>query len=140
MKTIYILTTLFIFSILSLHAESIEELAEKEPIDNEAVVAYGGKVGKLPAIFAIEWAGKKVFGYYYHPSKGRKKMYQLEGSNPKQGVVILKEYTSLANGERKHTATIHLKKSIIDGRIIWSGVMNNTDGRKLPVSFSRNSK
>ena len=44
---------------------------------------------------------------------------------------MLEEYT----GDRR-TATIRLKKSKVKGKIVWSGTMQNTDGRRIPVRFS----
>lgn len=137
MKKLHLLTTLLLSSAFFLHAESIDTIAANEVADNEAVQIYGGTVGNLPAVFFIEWAGAQVFGHYYHPSKGKEKSYQLKGTNPKQGVLVLKEFTRLADGSNKLTATINLRKKIVGKKIIWSGTMNNTDGRKIPVSFSR---
>ena len=88
----------------------------QENVDNEAVSVYGGAVGKLAAIFFIEWTGtgNPVEGYYYYPSRGKEKTYKLKGSNPKQGVLVLQEYTPDASGvltpgapmERLHAAMI----------------------------------
>lgn len=117
-------------------AESIEDIAARQFADNEAVNIYGGKVGKLPAVFFIEWAGKEIFGHYYHPRR-KNKTYTLRGKNTKPGALVLKEYTPLGNGNSKMTALIKLKKKIRKGRVIWSGTMYNTDGRELAVYFSR---
>jgi hypothetical protein len=108
-------------------------------VDNEAVSVYGGNVGKLQAIFFIEWAGtgNPVAGYYYYPSRGRAKTYKLTGTNPKQGVLTLQEFTPKEDGTYEHSASCRLSKRVTDSRIIWEGKMNNTDGRVLPMKFSR---
>lgn len=137
MKKLFILSTSLLLATSNLQAESIEQMAARMVADNEAVQIYGGKVGKLPALFFIEWAGGNVYGHYYHPAKGSQQTYQLEGTNPRNGVLNLKEFTQGHGGERKLTARIFLTKKVVKGKIIWSGMMHNTDGRKLPVSFSR---
>ena len=137
MKKILIFTACLLIPALSSQAKTIEEIAASEVVDNEAVKVYGGKVGKLPAVFFIEWASDQIFGHYYHPSKGKKNTYQLQGTNPKQGVLILNEMTQQKDGSNKKSATIKLKKKVVNGKIVWAGTMFNTDGRKFPVSFSR---
>ena len=108
-------------------------------VDNEAVQVYGGNVGKLQAIFFIEWTGtgNSVEGYYYYPSKGRAKTYKLKGTNPKQGVITLQEFTPKEDGRYEHSASCRLTKKVSDSRITWTGTMNNTDGRTFPMKFSR---
>ena len=108
-------------------------------VDNEAVQVYGGNVGKLQAIFFIEWTGtgNAIEGYYYYPSKGRAKTYKLKGTNPKQGVITLQEFTPKEDGSYEHSASCRLTKKVSGSRITWSGTMNNTDGRTFPMKFSR---
>ena len=122
-------------------AVPMDELIKKEQasVDNEAVVVYGGKVGNLQAVFFLEWSGvgNPVNGYYFHPERGRAKTYKLEGSNPKEGVLNLKEFTVGKNGSVAESANCRLTKSVEGNRIVWKGIMNNTDGRKLPIEFSR---
>ena len=122
-------------------AVPMDELIKKEQasVDNEAVVVYGGKVGKLQAVFFLEWSGvgKPVSGYYFYPARGRAKTYKLEGSNPEEGVLNLKEFTVGKNGAVAESANCRLTKSVEGNRIVWKGIMNNTDGRKIPVEFSR---
>lgn len=111
---------------------------EQSRVDNESVSVYGGTVGKAQAIFAIEWTGtgNPVSGYYYYVSKP-KTVYTLTGTNPKDGVILLAEYTPQPNGQAIATANCVLTKRTANGRIYWEGTMNNTDGRKFPMSFSR---
>ena len=120
---------------------SLDRLVETEQsnVDNEAVSVYGGKVGELEAVFFLEFTGtgNRVDGHYYYPSRGKEKSYMLKGSNPKEGVLLLEEYTTGADGKQTLSANCRLTKSIEKGRIIWSGEMNNTDGRKFKMMFSR---
>jgi len=125
----------------TLFAEALEERVayEQRNVDNEAVSAYGGKVGKLDAIFLIEWDGEPnttLSGFYYYPSRGRKLKYRLTGTNPKPGV-LLQEFTPTADGGEVLSANCRLSKRISGDRIVWEGTMKNTDGRVLPMSFSR---
>jgi hypothetical protein len=122
-------------------ADSLDELIlrEQRNVDNESVLVYGGNVGKLDAVFFIEWAGtgKPIVGYYFYPSKGRKKIYTLKGNNPKEGILNLVEYTPDDSGKAILTANCRLTKRVTADRILWEGTMNNTDGRQLPMKFSR---
>jgi hypothetical protein len=122
-------------------ADPLDELVHREQknVDNESVVVYGGNIGKLDALFFIEWTGtgNPVSGHYFHLSNGRKKTYTLTGNNPKDGVVNLAEYTPDGKGTAKLTANCRLTKRVTADRIIWEGTMNNTDGRVLPMKFSR---
>jgi hypothetical protein len=126
----------------ALHADqaSLDKLVKTEQanVDNEAVSVYGGKVGKLEAVFFIEWAGvgNPVEGHYYYPSRGKETRYKLKGSNPKDGVLLLEELTK-KDGIWKLSATCRLAKRAAEGRVVWEGTMNNTDGRELEMSFSR---
>lgn len=128
-----------------LFASSVDDLAayEQRNVDNEAVAAYGGKVGKLDAIFFIEWDGEPnntLDGFYYYPSRGRNLRYRLSGTNPKPGVLVLQEFTTKATGGEVLSATCRLTKRVSGDRVIWEGKMNNTDGRVLPMSFSRKNQ
>lgn len=138
------LRTLLPIAVLSFSApaysQTLDDLVriEQARVDNESVSIYGGYVGKARAIFAIEWTGtgNPVSGWYYYVSRP-KTVYTLTGSNPKDGVILLAEYTPQPNGKAIATANCTLTKSITKGRITWEGVMNNTDGRTLRMSFSR---
>lgn len=120
---------------------SLDKLVKEEQskVDNEAVSVYGGKVGKLEAIFFIEWSGEKnpVSGYYYYPSRGKDMRYKLKGTNPRDGVILLEEYTRKENGTFGLTAICRLTKRVAKSRILWEGKMNNTNGKQLEMSFSR---
>ena len=136
-----ILLALFYFVSFTV-AEMLEERVayEQRNVDNEAVSAYGGKVGKLDAIFLIEWDGEPnttLSGFYYYPSRGRKLKYRLTGTNPKPRVLVLQEFTPTADGGEVLSANCRLSKRISGDRIVWEGTMKNTDGRVLPMSFSR---
>jgi hypothetical protein len=124
------------------HGRSLDELVahEQRNVDNEAVTAYGGKVGKLDAVFLIEWDGEPnnaLQGYYYYPSRGRDRMYRLTGIDPKPGVLLLQEYSQTPSGGEVLSANCRLTKRETKDRIIWEGQMENTDGRAFPMSFSR---
>lgn len=93
---------------------------------------YRGKVGKLEAVFSLEWHDDgSVSGAYAYPSKPGT-VYGLAGSNPAEGELYLEEYT----GDTL-TARCFLKKNVTNGAIIWRGEMNNTDGRVLEMEFAR---
>ena len=107
--------------------------------DNELAATYSGRVGKLPATFVLEWdsSSRQVRGYYFHPSRNPQKKYKLDGNNPEDGLLDLKEFSPDASGNERPTANCTLRKRVSDNRIIWEGMMNNIDGRVLPMSFSR---
>lgn len=103
-------------------------------IQAQETLRYSGSVGKLPAEFTLNWLDQgRVSGSYFHP-KGKNIVYQLNGLNPADGVLNLTEST-----DGNVTSSITLAKSVNNGKIVWSGTMRNTDGRKLPVSFSRSA-
>ena len=139
----FLTTILLSLTCLALsHGRSLDELIahEQRNVDNEAVIAYGGRVGKLEAVFLIEWdeePNTTLNGIYYYPSRGRKLKYRLAGTNPKPGVLILQEFTPTADGGEVLSANCRLSKRISGDRIVWEGTMKNTDGRVLPMSFSR---
>ena len=141
MKLPLILLALFYSVSLSVAGTLEERLAyEQRNVDNEAVSAYGGKVGKLDVIFLIEWDGEPnttLSGFYYYPSRGRKLKCRLTGTNPKPGVLLLQEFAFTTDGGEVLSANCRLSKGISGARVIWEGKMKNTDGRVLPISFSR---
>ena len=73
----------------------------------------------------------QVTGYYYTKDRPSRR-YDLTGQNYKDGQMVLKE---IMDGEV--TAVIRLTKSVKRGQIRWSGTMNNTDGRRVPVTMAR---
>lgn len=92
---------------------------------------YAGSVGSRSAIFTLTWIPDgNVTGSYYHPADGA--IYQLRGKNTSDGQLVLTETTAGIQ-----SAIITLKKSITGGLITWTGTMHNTDGRVIPVSFTR---
>lgn len=142
MRTFLTTIVLSLACLAFLHGRSLDELVahEQRNVDNEAVIAYGGKVGKLDAVFLIEWDGEPnntLQGYYYYPSRGRDPMYRLIGTNPKAGVLLLQEYSPTSSGGEVLSANCRLTKQETKDRIIWEGRMDNADGRVLPMSFSR---
>lgn len=142
MKTRLCLILTLCATVLSAAAASLDELVarEQDNVDNEAVVVFGGKVGKLDAIFLIEWdehPGNTLDGYYFYPSRGRDRMYRLAGKLPKPDVLLLEEFTPKPGGGDALSATCRLTKRVSGDRITWEGTMRNTDGRELPMSFSR---
>jgi hypothetical protein len=52
-------------------------------------------------------------------------------------VLLLTEYTPDAQGRLERAAEIRMTKKVTDGRISWSGTMNNTDGRQFEIEMSR---
>jgi hypothetical protein len=93
---------------------------------------YRGKVGKLPAVFSLDWsADGTVTGTYSHPSRPGK-TYRLLGNNAEAGKLYLEEYTGSTL-----SAKCYLAKKLTDGAIVWSGEMRNTDGRVLAMELSR---
>lgn len=93
---------------------------------------YKGKVGNLDAIFNLEWKSETTLDGTYQYPKRPGITYRLSGSNPKDGYIQLKEWT----GENL-SAICELHKKLENDTVTWEGVMHNTDGRKLPMFFSR---
>jgi hypothetical protein len=127
---------------VSTEASPLDDLVARERAegaDNEAVEVYGGSVGKLEAVFILEWDDYNgiVSGYYYYPSRGRARTYRLEGTNPKPGVLMLREFTTTQSGGEELSANCRLVKRVTEDRIVWEGQMHNADGRALKMSFSR---
>jgi hypothetical protein len=123
------------------YASALEDLVARESAnrDNESVEVYGGSVGKLEAVFILEWDDDNgiVSGYYYYPSRGRARTYRLEGTNPKPGVLMLREFTTTHSGGEELSANCRLVKRVTEDRIVWEGQMHNTDGRSLKMNFWR---
>ena len=120
---------------------SLDRLVQREQarVDNEAFTVYGGNVGRLEAVFFIEWSGdgNLIDGSYYYPARNPEVRYKLKGSNPQDGVLLLNEFTPKGGGSYKLTAKCRLTKQVTGSRIVWKGQMSNTDGRKFPMRFSR---
>lgn len=93
---------------------------------------YVGGVGNQQAVFTLTWKDNgTVSGTYYCPG-GSGKVYILRGSNPKEGELVLQEYT-----KGVHTASCYLTKSTEKGKIVWRGAMHNNDGRDKAMFFYR---
>lgn len=139
-KAVVIALSVALLSSLA-HASALGELVARERAnrDNESVEVYGGSVGKLEAVFLLEWDdhNKIVNGYYYYPARGRHCAYRLDGTNPQPGVLLLREFTPTAAGGEELSANCRLAKRVKGGRVIWEGEMHNTDGRALKMAFSR---
>ena len=123
-------------------APSVTEGVDYQPSadsDNESAMVYSGQVGKLQAKFLLEWdsLNRRVSGHYFYPSRNPQKKYRLDGNNLQDGVLNLREFSPDAAGNEQMTANCSLQKRLDGDRVIWEGTMNNTDGRVLPISFSR---
>jgi hypothetical protein len=93
---------------------------------------YQGNVGKQPARFALTWHDDgSVEGTYSYPARPGV-LYTLRGDNHAEGKLYLEEYTGT-----ELTARCFLEKTLTDGEIFWSGVMQNLDGREFAMAFSR---
>ena len=95
---------------------------------------YQGAVGKMAAVFSIDFNDDgTVSGTYSYPAR-KGVVYRMAGSNPRQGELYLEEYTGQALSAR-----CYLSKKVVGSTVIWEGTMKNTDGRQLAMSFSRKS-
>lgn len=114
----------------------IKKEYEDEDVDHDTIV-FGGSVGKLKAIFILDWFGLgEVNGKYYHPSRGRDRHYVVKGQNPEQGLLLLTEYTPKPGGKLVKSATFRLtEKPRQAGRFVWQGTARNTDGRVFQVTM-----
>lgn len=93
---------------------------------------YRGTVGKLSAIFTLDWnEDGSVKGSYYHPARPGV-TYQLAGKNLSAGTLYLEEFSG-----PKLTARCDLSKQVNGDVISWVGEMRNLDGRTFPLSFAR---
>lgn len=91
---------------------------------------YDGQVGKLKAIFNLDWGGdNSVGGTYRYPSR-KGIVYRLEGEVTEDGKLVLREYTGT-----NLTAVLMLKDTGGGSKVRWSGKMQNTDGREFEVWF-----
>ncbi len=93
--------------------------------------AYSGKVGGSSVDVKLSWReDATASGTYYSRSSGRR--YRLEGDNTLDGILYLDEYT-----DDNLSARAVLKKSWSDGAVSWQGIMYNTDGRNVPIYFTK---
>ena len=93
--------------------------------------AYSGKVGGSSVNVKLSWReDATASGTYYSRSSGRR--YRLEGDNTLDGILYLDEYTN-----DNLSARAVLKKSWSDGAVSWQGIMYNTDGRNVPIYFTK---
>lgn len=140
MKVTLALITILGFSLVSCTPPASSSSAANDMEANQlndyvygTVQNYGGSVGSRFAFFQLTWQPDgNVAGSYYHPADNGAITYQLRGKNTANGQLVLTEYTS-----GRQTAILTLNKSIVQGLITWSGNMHNTDGRVIPVSFTR---
>jgi hypothetical protein len=108
------------FTMLFLFASILPASAER----------YAGQVGKLKAVFDIEWGGdKSVGGTYRYPSR-KGVVYTLDGEFAADGKLVLREYT-----DGTLTAVMMLRNTSVADKLRWSGTMKNTDGRELDMWF-----
>lgn len=94
--------------------------------------SYRGEVGGLAAVYQLQWHDDgTVSGSYHYPARPGV-VYTLKGNNRTKGKLYLEEYTNGALSAR-----CDLTKSLTGDRVVWSGVMRNTDGRQFQMSLSR---
>jgi len=97
---------------------------------------YRGQIGGSNILVALNYHQDQVQGFYKSLNSG--KTYYLKGNNRTNGKLSLTEYVK--NGSNlKAMASVTLYKSISSGKIIWSGTMNNYDGRNVPMKFTKSS-
>lgn len=102
------------------------------PLCAEETNHYVGEVGGQKLSLTLTWHDNgAVSGSYYCPG-GRNRVYMLHGTNPRQGELLLTEYT-----EGSATASIKASKNMEGGFIVWRGMMYNYDGRNKPMHFYR---
>ncbi len=93
---------------------------------------YTGKTGSKDATFVLNWGtGSRVTGYYFTDDSPNRH-YRLSGRNDRSGQLLLREYD-----HGRMTARIQLRKRVVGGQVRWSGTMFNTDGRRIPVTLTR---
>jgi tetratricopeptide (TPR) repeat protein len=96
---------------------------------------YVGDVGGQKLSLTLTWHDNgAVSGSYFCPG-GRNRVYILQGTNLRQGELLLTEYT-----EGTPTASIKALKNIEGGFIVWRGMMYNYDGRNKSMNFQRVGK
>lgn len=106
--------------------------AVSKPIADAGENVYTGNVGKLTAEYFLEWGENgSISGTYHYPSRPGK-TYRLEGSSPREGILLLDEYTGSSL-----SAKCTLEKRFANGRIVWEGVMKNTDGRQFEMRLEK---
>ncbi|MGD1978510.1 MAG: hypothetical protein PVJ98_03890 [Akkermansiaceae bacterium] len=95
---------------------------------------YVGKINTSQVRVALNYySDGSVAGNYVSFKTGKK--YFLKGHNLIQGKLILREYTKNRNGTYRESSISTLTKSVIKGKIVWSGTMRNYDGRNVPVTL-----
>ncbi len=92
---------------------------------------YSGNTGSVPIIAELTFFSNDHIEGSYFTSNNLPK-YLLRGHNHKDGEIFLREYTQ-EDGVWGVTASFTLKKSVQNGKVIWSGTVINTDGRKFPM-------
>ncbi|NRB76425.1 MAG: hypothetical protein HRU46_18850 [Verrucomicrobiales bacterium] len=103
------------------------------PAPAQTGTQYNGNVGKLSAVYYLNWHDNgQVTGTYSYPDRPGV-VYTLSGDNHTDGKLYLEEFTG-----NDLTAKCYLSKRLTDGNVIWEGEMKNTDGRQFPMTLSRN--
>jgi hypothetical protein len=115
-------------------AAAIVCLALPQPAD---AGSYKGQVGKLKAVFEIDWDESDtgapgdggIHGFYYYPSRPNQ-TYLIEGEFGADRKLVLREYTD-------GTLTAVMILTGAGGKKVrWSGKMKNTDGREFDMWFA----
>ncbi|MBX0290125.1 hypothetical protein K3G63_06725 [Hymenobacter sp. HSC-4F20] len=99
-----------------------------EYADTDVQKTYGGKVGKLSAVYKLTFGSNRaITGSYYYPNRPSVS-YKLQGQVNDDGSIELREYT-----KGNLSAACTLDKA--DGSACFEGTMQNTNGRTFPMSI-----
>lgn len=105
------------------------------PLAAEFESVYKGTVGQSKImVYLNSDDDSEVMGFYKSLTSG--KTYYLKGHNKFKGKLVLTEYVETAYGH-KAMADVSLSKSIASGKVVWSGVMKNYDGRHVQMKFTK---
>lgn len=130
MKQTLIFATAILISLSSFLSSDISA-HDAENKKARSTSKYSGNTGSVPIIATLTFFSNDHIEGSYFTSNNLPK-YLLRGHNHTEGEILLREYTQ-EDGVWGVTATVTLRKSVQNGKVIWSGVMANTDGRKFPM-------
>ncbi len=130
-RSLALLVALFSFWNGSLPAHDSENSSARVVHDSR----YSGNTGTVPITAKLKFfSNDHVEGTYVSSRTGQK--YLLRGHNHTEGKIFLREYTQ-EDGVWGVTATCTLRKKIQNGKVVWSGTMNNTDGRSFGITLRK---